>query len=118
MYQDSLNQECWYFFAVTGLNITSKLIISLKSFGGLDSEYVGRRRASSNLSTQANITATNSNAQMESVDPLLLNLVLIDQYAERLEGNLYGALTYVYFRIFQEFNRQWTSKKRTIMEFN
>jgi hypothetical protein len=55
---------------------------------------------------------------MESVDPLSLNLVLIDQYGERLEGNLYGALTYVYFRIFQEFNRQWTSKKRTIMEFN
>ena len=42
MYQDSLNQDCWYFFAVTGLNITSKLIISLKSFGGLDSNQVGR----------------------------------------------------------------------------
>ena len=36
MYKESLNQDCWYFFAVTGLNITSKLIISLKSFGGLD----------------------------------------------------------------------------------
>jgi hypothetical protein len=28
------------------------------------------------------------------------------------------ALTWVYFNIFVEFNRLWTSKPRTIMEFN
>jgi len=56
MYKDSLNQDCWYFFAVTGLNITSKLIISLKSYGGLDGT-VGRPRASSATSTQGSFIA-------------------------------------------------------------
>jgi hypothetical protein len=113
MYQDSLNPDCWYFFAVTGLNITSKLIISLKSCGGLDTD---RSRALSTNTTV--VSATNSNAQMESTDPLALNQVLVDQFEAGLSGKLYDALTFVYFRIFQEFNRAWTSKKRTIMEFN
>ena len=26
MYQDSINPECWYYFAVTGLSITKKLL--------------------------------------------------------------------------------------------
>lgn len=54
---------------------------------------------------------------MESSDPLALNQVLISQY-EVVQGKMTEALTWVYFNIFVEFNRLWTSKPRTIMEFN
>lgn len=99
MYEDSQNQECWYFFAVTGLNITSKLIISLKSVGGLVPDSEGSRISKS---------ATNSNAQMESRDPLELNQVLLALYDSGLSVHFYDALTAVYFSIFSQFNRSWT----------
>ena len=35
MYKDSLNQEHWYFFAVTGINISQRLLKSLMK-GDLD----------------------------------------------------------------------------------
>jgi hypothetical protein len=68
MYQDSLTEDRWYFFACAGLNITSKLIISLKSFG--------QGGQGKNLKS----AATNSNAQMEAVDPLSLNQILADSF--------------------------------------
>ena len=55
---------------------------------------------------------------MESEDPLHLNQVLLAMYESGIDGRLFDALTYVYFSIFVEFNRSWTSKPRTIMEFN
>jgi hypothetical protein len=54
---------------------------------------------------------------MENVDPLALNQVLIDCYSS-LEGRLYEVLTFIYFKIFTEFNKKWMEKKPTIMEFN
>jgi hypothetical protein len=110
MYKDSQNQKYWYFFAVAGLNITSKLIISLKSYGGLLPELSDSRISKS---------ATNSNAQMESRDPVQLNQVLIAFYESRqLQGRLFDAMTYIYYKVFVSFNSQWTSQTRSIMEFN
>jgi hypothetical protein len=63
MYADSLTPECWYFFAVTGINITNRLIISLKSCGGLGSADTRTLSSSgSSISSWTGAAATNSKA--------------------------------------------------------
>jgi len=63
MYAESLRPESWYFFAVTGINITSKIIISLKSCGGLGSvDNRTRSSSGSSISSWTGAAATNSNA--------------------------------------------------------
>ena len=36
MYKDSTNQEHWYFFAVTGLNITQKILTTMSDTTKID----------------------------------------------------------------------------------
>ena len=95
MYRLSTIEEHWYFFAVTGINITQKLINTLK----------------------------NSKDQVYRIDiegPILAHFKRIceENTAELIERNFEPLMTYLYFNIFELFNEEWIKAKPGIMEFN
>lgn len=86
MYADSIQTEHWYFFAVTGINITQKLLN----------------------------TFNNAKDQVYKIDldgPILDHFQAICQERQDTEQlfniNMHKLMTHLYFNIFTIFNREW-----------
>ena len=93
MYKESTKEEHWYFFAVTGINITQKILNTLKD----------------------------SKDQVYKIDiegPILSYLKQAKIKAEDISDNFYPLMTYLYFNIFTLFNEEWVKAKPGIMQFN
>ncbi|CDW89644.1 elmo domain-containing protein 2 [Stylonychia lemnae] len=90
MYKDSTNMQHWYFFSVTGLNITQKITHLLKK-NRLDAVLL--QIAKSN---------TKGVLDYELMTPEVVNAIF-DKW---------------YFEVFYTFNEQWKNAKCDIMEFN
>ena len=95
MYRLSTIEEHWYFFAVTGINITQKLINTLKD--SKDQVY-----------------------RIDIEGPILAHFKRVSEEntAELIERNFEPLMTYLYFNIFDLFNEEWIKAKPGIMEFN
>ena len=93
MYTESTKEEHWYFFAVTGINITQKILNTLKD----------------------------SKDQVYKIDiegPILSYLKQANIKAEDISQTFYPLMTYLYFNIFTLFNEEWVKAKPGIMQFN
>ena len=89
MYQESVVQEQWFFFAVTGINITQKLLNSLN----------------------------NSKDQVYRVD--IDAFILDSVYPVPATEAEFAELMDLFYRdTFESFTKKWVQSKPNIMEFN
>ena len=99
MYQNSTVETHWYFFAVTGINITQKLLNTLKD--SKDQVY-----------------------KIDLESPILDHFQAVchelgEKEIEKLfKVNMFKLMAHFYCTIFILFNKEWISQKRNIMEFN
>ena len=90
MYKESTIEEHWYFFAVTGINITQKILNTLKD----------------------------SKDQVYKIDiegPILSYLKKANIPSYEIAKNFYPLMTFLYFNIFTLFNEEWVKAKPGIM---
>ena len=97
MYQDSTDMEHWYFFSVTGINITQKLLNTLK-----DSKDQVHR----------------INLEGPILDFFQASCQLRQDKEKFFEANMYKLMTHLYYNIFVLFNKEWLQAKPGIMQFN
>lgn len=92
MFQLSCQEDTFYFFCVTGLNITQKIVMSLK-----------------------NIPPSKTTEELIDLDtPLLEHLAKIKD-----ANVLKQAVAVLYAKCFEEFHDGWVARRPTnIMEFN
>eukprot|EP00347_Sterkiella_histriomuscorum_P009124 403342427 len=128
MYEDSTHPDHWYFFAVTGINITSKLWTSLKK-GVFDTMLLNLFNKHGLLFNDSFSKSDNNNSniprsiltnQNQKTVVQIQKTNLTDQNLAQIisEELIYEIFVVFYYEIFAAFNESWCSRKRDIMEFN
>jgi len=96
MFVDSVNEQNWYFFAVTGINIT----VSLTNCIQFNHPNAVRPE----------------DAYKSKIDSHLLAL-FTDKDTQHNNKWFYTNLTKIYFQVFFDFNEYWTAHRPNIMQF-
>lgn len=139
MYLDSVKPEHWYFFAVTGLNITQKLLaeftdnhrfdkVILENLDLLIKTSEAKRVAEKPQEKPAELTAARQTRE-ESEDSeetklekrreakkvnLQLQMLQERTFSRSMVVDLF---THLYFEVFKMFNDKWAKDKPGIMAF-
>lgn len=122
-FEASLNRSCWYFFAVAGLNITKKLLVTLKegksealmqtiiaNWEFFEEEFYKRRVVDEDCHMAYNNYDDSQELQRQKQ--------LKSEKFLRQECVLWDLFNHLYFTYLKLFNEYWLDQKHDIMKFN